>query len=545
MAGAVFATVLVTAPLAPVFDPDEGYYPATAAESLDAGSGWDPRLNGAPRWDKPILSYAFIEASFSTFGRTVTASRLPSALHAAFLVLISGIVVARMCTPRAALLVTIVLATTLGVQVFARVAHPEIIVVTAVTTAELLIARWLALSEQRTRLTLASAIGVAIGYGVLGKGPVALVLPVLAAVSSMAVLRSKRTTWTQALRHGALACMVALIVAVPWYALMTSRHGRIFLAQSLWQHNVGRYTGGAFPHPGSIFYFVLPTLLLLFPWTGFLPGALRRTRGHHRTPRDILRVVMTASAVTTFVFYSLSASKLPHYAFAVIPPLAILIGLSLDEVLTEQRQPRAAVWFTGVLFLTLGLALTSAPWLVNRLFSARELFGGALPPALDLVEMVREALWPAAIVLIGCAIAALLMAARNAIWLVATVGGIVPGLMIATAAPLLWYAYPWQKLGNDLRQAQGPVWMVGPRAPSLTFFGRHPVTRLDKSEIEQLMSQDVDGWLVADTRWVSELSTQRLNGHTLVPVSSYGSMTLVRIHRAVGSHAARDPARPR
>lgn len=59
----------LTAPFAPLFDPDEGYYPATAAESVASGSAWDPRLNGEPRWDKPILPYALIEGAFSLFGR--------------------------------------------------------------------------------------------------------------------------------------------------------------------------------------------------------------------------------------------------------------------------------------------------------------------------------------------------------------------------------------------------------------------------------------------------------------------------------------------
>ena len=43
----------VCAPLSPLFDPDEGYYPATAAETLRSGTFWDLRFNEAPRWDKP------------------------------------------------------------------------------------------------------------------------------------------------------------------------------------------------------------------------------------------------------------------------------------------------------------------------------------------------------------------------------------------------------------------------------------------------------------------------------------------------------------
>ena len=74
-----------TAPIVPLLDPDEGYYPATAAESLRAGEFWDLRFNNAPRWDKPILSYALIAAAFAAFGESELAARLPSAIEGAVL----------------------------------------------------------------------------------------------------------------------------------------------------------------------------------------------------------------------------------------------------------------------------------------------------------------------------------------------------------------------------------------------------------------------------------------------------------------------------
>lgn len=61
---------MLSAPLMPLFDPDEGYYPATAVESVDSGDYWDLRFNGAPRWDKPVAGTAFVFYSLS-------ASKLP------------------------------------------------------------------------------------------------------------------------------------------------------------------------------------------------------------------------------------------------------------------------------------------------------------------------------------------------------------------------------------------------------------------------------------------------------------------------------------
>jgi 4-amino-4-deoxy-L-arabinose transferase-like glycosyltransferase len=529
IAGWLFSLAMITAPLAPLFDPDEGYYPATAAESLASGQAWDPRFNGAPRWDKPVLTYALIQSSFLVLGENVPAARLPSAVLGGVLIVVVGVVLSSTASSMAALLATVVLASVLGVQVFTRVAHPEIAVVTAVTIAELLMACWLTIRGMGSKRALAVAIGFAVGLGILAKGPVALVLPALVGLVSVLRLGNARAIWPQALRHAALACLVALIIAVPWYAAMTMRHGRAFLEEALWQHNVRRYAGGAFRHPGGLFYFVLPTLLMLFPWTAFLPGALRRAGRHVGGPRDVLRLVMAASALTAFVFYSLSASKLPHYALAVIPPLAILIALSLDDAIQEGRASRGAAYATALLFMGIGVALLATPWLVNRVVTAHQLFGGALPREIDLVALVRMAAWPAAALLLFCAVGIASIRAPVCIWLIAAGGALAPGLLIASASPLLRYAYPWQQLGNELRSTEGPVWMVGPRAPSLTFFAGRPVIRFTSDQIEELMSRAHAGWLVADTRWLTTLSPHQLNGHTLKPVSQHGTMSLMRV----------------
>jgi 4-amino-4-deoxy-L-arabinose transferase-like glycosyltransferase len=120
IAGGLFGLAMITAPLAPLFDPDEGYYPATAAESVASGSAWDPRFNGVSRWDKPVLTYALIQVSFMVLGENVPAARVPSAVWGAVLIVVSGVVLSYMASPMAALLATIVLATTRRADIRAR-----------------------------------------------------------------------------------------------------------------------------------------------------------------------------------------------------------------------------------------------------------------------------------------------------------------------------------------------------------------------------------------------------------------------------------------
>ncbi|WP_418521259.1 ArnT family glycosyltransferase, partial [Megasphaera massiliensis] len=64
----------------PLMDPDEPVYGETAREMLAAGDWLSPRIFGNYWYDKPPFFYWLEMISYSLFGATDFASRLPSAL---------------------------------------------------------------------------------------------------------------------------------------------------------------------------------------------------------------------------------------------------------------------------------------------------------------------------------------------------------------------------------------------------------------------------------------------------------------------------------
>ena len=68
--------------LTPLFDVDEGAFGEATREMLASGDWLSTTLNGAPRFDKPILIYWLQAASAAVFGLGEFALRLPSALAA-------------------------------------------------------------------------------------------------------------------------------------------------------------------------------------------------------------------------------------------------------------------------------------------------------------------------------------------------------------------------------------------------------------------------------------------------------------------------------
>jgi 4-amino-4-deoxy-L-arabinose transferase-like glycosyltransferase len=527
-----------TAPIAPLLDPDEGYYPATAAETLRTGPFWDLRFNDAPRWDKPILAYGLIEASFLAFGESAASARLPSAIEGALLLLIVGTSVMRVAGTRAGALCSLVVGSSVAFSIFARVAHPEIGVVLSVTTTDLLAFLWLTESDGSRRRRLALAIGVSLAYGVLAKGPVAVALPALAFLAAAPFVWPsvdvRRLT-----RQAALAIAIAVALAAPWYVAMSLRHGASFLYESLWLQNVGRYSAASYGHRASSLSLVLPTSIGLLPWTGLLPAALRRLRRRPQSRKELLRLYMFLSAVTALVFYSLSRSKLPSYTFACIPPLAVVVGLWLDEAFVERDHERAP--WRGVCAL-LGLCaavLVAAPFVAGAWLTPQQLLGGLRPGTSDMRTLLAPLMLPLGGLLAG---ATLIVARANSVrWRVsalAIAGAVAPALLLVSARPTLLSMYPYEMFGTQIASRSGPVWLLARRAPSLTFYASRPVVSVaDETALDTEMARARCGWLVMTREeWRGLAATNAMRCGPSEVSAEGGRMVLVWVGGSVPDH---------
>jgi hypothetical protein len=90
-------------------------------------------------------------------------------------------------------------------------------------------------------------------------------------------------------------------------------------------------------HGGSWFYYVICLLVGFVPWCVFFGptvtyavGARARADVQHDESRNAYRLLWCWIGVY-FVFFTLSATKLPNYVLPAYPPLAILTGRFLDR----------------------------------------------------------------------------------------------------------------------------------------------------------------------------------------------------------------------
>jgi len=304
----------------PLFDVDEGAFAEASREMLESGDWWHTTLNGADRFDKPILVYWLQAFAMHLFGVNEWAVRFPSALCAA-LSLFGLVWHARRLWPEASgergCLAAGLLGTSAGFLLISRAATAD-----ALLNALLLLGglRLVLFATQGHLRDLRWSV-LWFGLGVLAKGPVALFIPgVTLLLWSLSSDRGRR--FRQALADGPSWILLGLI-CLPWYLYAWQRHGDAFIDGFFLRHNLERFSGPLEGHGGSLLYYVVVLPLLWLPWSALLLSLVWRVRQFWADSTDRFLLIWAAFVV---VFFSLSGTKLPHYVLYAGMPIALLLA---------------------------------------------------------------------------------------------------------------------------------------------------------------------------------------------------------------------------
>ena len=240
----------------------------------------------------------------ATFGVNEWAFRLPSALAATLWAMLIFGFVRRIADARRALLAALLMTTSLSVTIIGKAA-----------TADALLNLWLAASLLSLYLYLHEGwrgwlylTAVAMGLGVLTKGPVAVVIPVGVSLLYCAS-RGEWRIWLRLVSDGRAWVLFALI-ALPWYVIQYLRDGEGFLSGFLLRHNLDRFQQPLEGHGGGWWYY-LPVLLVgMLPYTTVLIRVLARSRAYFS---EALGHYLLLWFSLVLILFTLAATKLPHY----------------------------------------------------------------------------------------------------------------------------------------------------------------------------------------------------------------------------------------
>jgi 4-amino-4-deoxy-L-arabinose transferase-like glycosyltransferase len=306
--------------------PDEPRYAAIGRAMAATGDWITPRLWGQPWFEKPALLYWMTAAGFKAGLGPDLAPRLPVALMSVAFLIYFFVVLRREFGDRAAWYSAAILATSAGWLVYSHVAITDLPLSAAFAAAMLLAG----FSEPRA---LASGLlaGVLLGLAVLAKGLVPLVL----FIPALWFLRHR-------IRDLLLIFAAAVLIATPWYVLVTLRNGAPFLQDFFWKHHFDRFVSSTLLHGRPIWFYVPVLLAGLFPWIPLLVLLFNRSLYRDRRAQFLL-----AWFAWGFVFFSASRNKLPGYLLPLLPPLAALMGIALSEA----ARARILLAACGLLFL--------------------------------------------------------------------------------------------------------------------------------------------------------------------------------------------------
>jgi 4-amino-4-deoxy-L-arabinose transferase-like glycosyltransferase len=354
--GAVVAAVVTLPGIGngTLWDNSETSYGEVAREVLLYGDPVVMHFNGVPWFVQPPL-YFWLAAFFAhLFGVAPFAMRLPSALATVATAAVVGYAVTRSATARAGVLSAVVLSTTLLVAILGRLAIMDALLDLAVTVA--IFAFYAALrARDGPHVGAPWLLGwLAMGAGVLAKGPVAVVVTALVVLPWWVWERRRgEPVRVPPLRAwlGGIALFGALVV--PWFALLTRAAGPQAVAELIGHYSIGRYVGTIENQTGPLWYYLPALILGFFPWFAFLPPALwAEARAASAPGAGLVRLVLFWVAVP-FAFFSLAQTKLPNYIALEFPAFAICVGLWFDGV-CERMDRRGALAWTALVPATIG-----------------------------------------------------------------------------------------------------------------------------------------------------------------------------------------------
>lgn len=446
----------------PPLDRDEARFAQASAQMLETGDFIVIRFQEDERNKKPAGAYWLQAASVAAFSdahaREIWAYRLPSVLAAALAAIFTYAAVARLFNPATGVLAALFLASAPVFAAEATIAKTDALLLACVAGAAAALAHLFAAAREsgRARASTAAALWIAVGAGVLIKGPI--ILLVIAPLVAITALRFPETQPLRSLRPLTGVLILGLMIG-PWaYAIGAATEGRFF-AEAAGADMLAKVGAAQESHSGPPGYHALLAPVLAFPLAALIPAGLLAA---FRLRKDFNVCFLLAWLVPGWLIFELAATKLPHYVLPLYPALA---GIAALAAFRPDAAPRAAWRLGAALYAAAGLALAGAMAALPLVVGAKVSLVGALAAIIvaALSLAAARAFWraeplkgaalsiPAAVILAGTLLA-----------------GVLPGLVPLALSPQLSAALDAADL-HTLRDGAPPAALAGYYEPSAVF----------------------------------------------------------------------------
>lgn len=355
-----------------LFDWDELIYGSLARHMVVTGHWWELAINGVPFWEKPPLFFWAQALAFAGLGISEASARLPNALAGGGLIGLCIWMGSRLQGPRLGWIWGGLLATGWLPLLFAKTG-----LIDPLLNLWMLLALMAGFEWERARLRGEAGgwalviSGLALGLGVLTKGPIGLGLP---GVIGLGYKLWHRRPWP---RWSDLGVWIGVsgAVALSWFVLEIAIQGPEFWIEFVrYQWRILSTDDG---HPGPVYFHLLAYGLGCFPFAALslteIWTQLRSCRSLAQGDRSgdqqssaqrWTHLMLVAFGIVLGLFSVVVQTKLVHYTSLLYPIGAYLAALRLCRVWDQGSAPswleRIGISISGLIWGGLLLAL---PWI--------------------------------------------------------------------------------------------------------------------------------------------------------------------------------------
>ena len=339
----------------PPTDRDESRFAQATKQMVETGEYIDIRIQDEVRYKKPVGIY-WLQAGAVLAGEAlgipnaqtkIWLYRIPSLVGALGAVLATYWTALVFVPRRYALLVGLMLAGSILLNVEARIAKTDAMLLFMITLTLGALARaYLGHHDHRRGEGIAGAVlfWTALAAGVLLKGPVIILIVGLTIASLVIYDRSVR--WLIAL-WPIIGVMWFAVLVLPWFLAILGRAGDSFLAESIGRDMLPKLFSPQEGHGAPPGFYLALFWLTFWPAAPLAALAAPAVWGERRE-RPVR--FLLAWLVPSWIAFEIFMTKLPHYVLPLYPAIAILIARALwHGGLSEQIWlKRSTLWWPAL-----------------------------------------------------------------------------------------------------------------------------------------------------------------------------------------------------
>lgn len=367
----------------PLMDVDETRYAVIARDLINSFNWNNLNLNAMPFLEKPPLYFWLVGGSIKLFGGLSSfAVRFPIAILSTFLTFFTYYVGKKVISRKYGMLSALILLSSIFFLILSHIAILDMVLTVFVSSA--IYCGFLThFCEEKNKKFYWWYFYLFIGLGFLSKGILAFIIPFMIIVPfSFAMKTLKEMLKPIYVLPGFI---IFMLISLPWHLIMYQEYGFRFIREYFLIHHFARFMNSEYiGRERPPLYFIPVFFLGFFPWSfvfiSILVNGVKKIISKFKSVQgniqDKLMALIEANTneqkmilfatiyfVLTFLFFSLSSTKLPTYILPVFPAAAFLTGYYWwisDEKGLHAKSIKISTEIFAVLFIITAMSASIA-----------------------------------------------------------------------------------------------------------------------------------------------------------------------------------------